>query len=84
LQLAADVYFAGFQECAMTTVTCCNVATVAQLQAELLRTATGAGLACDMVTSNGRDAHTFVPTVLAIGPGYKSDLNKITGRLPLL
>jgi peptidyl-tRNA hydrolase len=77
---------------------CCNAGTtVAQLkmcrlgfflpvlQAELAHKALQSGLPCYIVHDAGRtQIAAGSQTVLAIGPGYKSDIDRITGGLPLL
>jgi PTH2 family peptidyl-tRNA hydrolase len=55
------------------------------LQARLAREALESGLPCYIVHDAGRtQIAAGSQTVLAIGPGYKSDIDSITGGLPLL
>jgi len=55
------------------------------MQAELAHKAQQSGLPCYIVHDAGRtQVLAGSQTVLAIGPGYKSDIDRITGHLSLL
>lgn len=67
------------------TVMYCCLPLLLLLQAELAHKALQSGLPCYIVHDAGRtQIAAGSQTVLAIGPGYKSDLDRITGSLPLL